>query len=290
MKLEWIPASGEAPVVLSKHPYRVISMDGFGGTEASPMTERGPGQIGASLVDSSVGERVMSLGMHVYGADAEDILRNRHLLSRAFVVLPTEPGHDPERGILRVTRDGSLPIVEIEAVPRRSPQSALTSSVVSVCDIEVLGPDPFFRELTDRNVRLEGEGGFQFALEHPFEMVALNIEAELLNEGDIPVPIRVRLFGECTAPRLTNVTTGEAIEVTGAVAAGDYIEINTGFGLKAIELVAADGTRTNAMDRLNLSVADFFKLRRGSNVLRFSAASNVSGKAIVDWRQQYAGI
>lgn len=289
MKVLWFPADGSGSIELTADPYLLGRIAGLSPIPATPVTQRGPAQLGSSLLDTVITERVIDMTVLVSGSTSDQAWQNRNALSRAFLTLPTVD-NKVEKGILRIERGGALPALEAEAVLRRGPEESDNPRLNVHCDIELLCPDPFFREIADRNFILQTGGGFQFPVQHPFEMVSLNVEAEIINNGDIPVPIRVRLYGECTAPRLTNVTTGKAIEVTGAVAAGDYVEINTGFGKKSIELVKPDGTRTNIMSRLNLSVDDFFTLKKGSNIIKFSAPTNVSGKAIVDWRQQYAGI
>lgn len=288
MKLVWFPADGGPSIDLNDGPYLLGRIAGLSYLPASPVSERGPSQLGATLLDSVVTERVIDFTLLASGETDQETWENRNALSRAFLILPNES--KVERGILRIERGGSLPVLETEAVPRSGPIESDRLGHNIYYDIELLCPDPFFRETADSNVTMQQAGGFQFPVQHPFEMVAFNLEAEIINNGDIAVPLRIRLYGEATSPRLTNITTGKAIEVTGAVAAGEYVEINTGFGKKSIELVAADGTRSNIMGRLNLAFDDFFKLQRGANTIRFSAASNISGKAVVDWRQQYAGI
>lgn len=290
MKVEWIPADGSAAIVLSDSPYRLHDIKGLSSTRTDPRTEKGPGQFGETAIDSVIHGRVVTVQLFLVGTDKSDYWTRRNELARAFVAFPAEAG-DVDMGLLRITREDPLPVLEIKALPRQSPQETRMTPTIQSVDIELVCPDPYPRETSDRNIKLESEdAGLQFPLEHPFEMTSFAAEAEINNSGDIPVPIKIRLFGDVDTPHLENATTGEIIEVTGAVADGDFIEINTGFGQKSIELVKADGTRTNAMDRLNLAKADFFKLQKGINVLRFGAATNTSGHAIVDWRQQYAGI
>lgn len=289
MRLIWYPPNGDDGIELTSDPYVLQRIQGLTSVPASPRTERGPGQIGATPIDTLISERVIDMTVLVAGSTDQDIWEFRNSLARAFVALPTEDG-SVEVGTLRIERASGLPLLEIAAQPRSTPEENDQLSHFSLCDIELLCPDPFFKEIADHVVRLETEGGFEFPVEHPFEIIAFNVEAEVTNGGDIPVPITARLYGECDTPRLTNVTTGESIEVEGTVDAGDYVSIQTGFGLKSIELVHPDGTRENIMDRLNLAEADFFRLARGVNVLRFSAATNTSGNAIVNWREQYAGI
>ena len=122
-----------------------------------------------------------------------------------------------------------------------------------------------------------GTGGFAFAVEFPLEMTSNNVEVEIANLGDVDAPITARLYGDVTTARIRNLTTGEVLEITGNIAATEYVEVSTAFGDKRVEqVVIATGVRTSVMDRINLAKPDFWALRPGLNVVTFEADVNVS--------------
>lgn len=52
------------------------------------------------------------------------------------------------------------------------------------------------------------------------------------NDGDVTTQVKLRLSGQCTNPRITNITTGSQIGLSGLVS--EPIEINTEFGKKSV--------------------------------------------------------
>ena len=87
-------------------------------------------------------------------------------------------------------------------------------------------------------------------------MTSNNVVVEVANLGDVDAPVTARLYGDVTTARIRNLTTGEALEITGNIAATEYVEVSTAFGDKRVELVTiATGERTSVMDRINLAAA-----------------------------------
>jgi hypothetical protein len=157
-------------------------------------------------------------------------------------------------------------------------------------DIEWLAPEPYWRAVADIQVLFTGAGGFGFAVTFPLEMTSNNVQVEIANDGDVDAPVTARLYGDATTTRIRNLTTGEELEITGHIAAGEYVEVSTAFGDKRVELVViGTGVRTPAMDRINLAKPDFWSLRPGLNLVTFEADVNVSGRAELYWRQRQSG-
>jgi hypothetical protein len=124
----------------------------------------------------------------------------------------------------------------------------------------------------------------------PEQVAPLRLAQAVANDGDVDAPVTARLYGDVTTARIRNLTTGEELEITGHIAAGEYVEVSTAFGDKRVELVViATGVRTAVMDRINLAKPDFWSLRPGLNLVTFEADVNVSGRAELYWRQRQSG-
>lgn len=291
-RIEWFPALGSEAVEFSHDwPFKIIRLEGLTHTPARGVSIKAPAQTGATLVDMTVDPRIVSMGIVAAAGSQADLWALRRTLARAFASVPAESGDEAALGLLRIHRPGGLDPLEIQAVPRDSPKEGPVMRGFSLsADLEWEAPYPFFRETADALLRFESEGGLVFPLVMPLAMESYNVEQDVNNLGDVPAPILVRMFGDAETVRIINITTGRTLEVTGAIAAGDYIEVDTAFGAKRITLVEADGTRTSVMDRVNLAAADFWQLAPGVNTVRFEADVNTSGSATLYWRQRYAGL
>lgn len=110
---------------------------------------------------------------------------------------------------------------------------------------------------------------------------------EAVNDGDVPAPVTVRLYGAgLTAVTVTNVTTGEAVVVSG-LGSVDGIVLST----DPYDAYArfADGSDASRYVSLYSSLSDF-ALVPGVNVLRVDAvASSVTPAGTqIEWRGRYS--
>lgn len=277
--------------------YQGLSVAGTGPLKTRPVVIKSPGQTGETQVDVEIPARTISLVARSAYQSAADFWPKRRNLSRLLTVQPVLT--QLTLGQLRIYRD-DFPTLEIDCYPQ-DPHIPIPKGWGRVpIDVDFYCPSPYFKDLEDSTLNLTSEAGGIELLESPgfslpespgFEFEGNDVEQEVVNEGDVPTPIVARMYGEITTGRLENVTTGEVIEVTGDVPDTHYVEIGTAFGNKYIELVEiATGERTAIMDRLNLEMDDFWFLLPGANTVRFEADDNVSGRALLSWRQLYGGL
>lgn len=271
-------------------PYYLLGVQGLSSTSAEPVTVKAPGKVGERAFDSLVSGRTVSLQIEVNSDDIPTHWADRERLTRAMAAEPLrDPGDAFGLGELRLYR-GDAVVLALPAFPRQAPADTNISPIVTRFDCELFAPDPYWRELVERVSTLETAIGFTWPLTFPLTMPTNNTEITVANLGQVATPLVVRWYGDLEGPRLTNESTGEVLEFTTAVAADEYLEVSTEHGNKYAELVDPAGTRTNVMGDLNLAMADFFWLRPGEVRLRFEAAVNNSGRAIVTYRQRYAGV
>lgn len=293
-RVEWYPPSGEPPTVFTTGDaakLRLLQLTGVSENLAEPLGIKSPGQAGQTVVDAVVGSRFPGLRALAQTRSRDELWALRRQLARAFVRPPARLGGAIAHGRLRVVRGGDQPALELEAIPQNSPQvEPIRGKGLALVDATWLCPYPYWMQVADSFRALESAGGFTWPLTFPLAMETNNIEVEIDNAGDVDAPILARLYGDVTTARIRNITTGEALEITGQILAGEHVEIQTAFGQKKAELVAANGTRTSVMSRVNLALADFWQLRPGVNLVRFEADINVSGRATVHWRERFAGL
>jgi hypothetical protein len=297
MWVEYFPPNGDDVLTFGyEPPYIIEAFDGLDDNRAAPLTTRGPAQRGSTLRDVGVDERVVSLTVHVSPdtGGVAGLEAAKKALRRALVVEPGGFGSPPALGLLRFhLDDDALDVLELEALPRESPQFGATDRATwAEADIEFVAPYPYPRETMDRVFNVAGEGGFEFPVEFVaggWEMPSFNVEVDIDNGGDVRAPIRALIWGDVTDPVLYNDTTGEQIRYVGTIAAGDRLEINTDYGQISAEIVDADEARTNAMGDIDHTVTSFWSLRPGLNTVRFGASINNGGFANVYWRQRFGG-
>lgn len=299
MRVAYYSPNGEAPIEFGYDPpYGLVKVSGLGRNAATPATVRGPGQRGTTLRDIVINEKVVTMTITVLDVtgDEDTYWGLRAHLERILTVEPGDFGDVPDIGLLRFYRDGSMPVLELPAVPRESPQYTAEGPYWTDADLEFVCPSPFPRETQDRSFNLAGAGGFEFPVAGidyvtaGIEFPSYNFSADVLNGGDVEAPIFIQIFGEVTNPIVKNDSTGKEIRHTGVVAAGDRLEISTRYGEKTVEYVTAAGVRTNAMASINHDVSRFWTLRPGFNRVSFSASVNNAGYANVYWRQHFGGI
>lgn len=289
---EWWPPGAAVPIRFGQDPYILRDFEGVGSTATEPQIQKSPFQVGSSLVNTEIQSRTVSISIRlapIKGGRSLDRLRAD--LVQALALKPAIGTESPETGRLRVHRP-DMEVLELICVPRNSPQfSNDISGKFCDADIEFFAADPLWRDVEESRVTIGlGEGGTGFPIEMPLTFSGTVTEAIIYNDGNVPAPIQVLIRGEITTVRIINDTTGQTMEVTGLVAAGTSIRITTHFGRKEVKAIAADGSETSAMGRVNLDLFTFWQLQEGENRVRLEADAAAGGSAELTWRNRYAGV
>src|SRR5690554_2775581 len=86
-KWTWFPPGGGEPLEWDgSQGIRVRSVDGIGANAVRAQTHKAPFQMGRSLIDVEVNERVIEFELILVGTSREDLLAKRRLLSRAMAM------------------------------------------------------------------------------------------------------------------------------------------------------------------------------------------------------------
>ena len=117
---------------------------------------------------------------------------------------------------------------------------------------------------------------------------AFQQETTLLNDGDVPTGIEIRLIaerGQVTNPKITKVSTGEFIEVVREMNKGDVIIINTNQGNKAIYFNSENITNEKS------KLSSFFSIDIGANVISYDAEENYTNLDVrLYYSPKYLGV
>lgn len=281
--------------------FRIQRVEGLEPVQATPILIKSPNQPGSTAVDVSIPGRVVTVsgiihdnddqGLNFPAGEGNSLLwYNRSLMTRALAQQPTRLGEDITLGRLRFAPAGQQPL-EVVCIPRSvSISRPAATQDWALFDIEFFAPDPYWRETADTEILFTAAGGFEWSLEFSLEMPSNNVEVEIDYLGDVDAPILATLEGDITTARLKNLTYSETLEIEGNLPATKQWEVSTEFGNKYIdEITISGGARVNALDKIDLNLADFWVLRPGINVVKFEADVNVSGSAKIVYRSRFSG-
>lgn len=170
-------------------------------------------------------------------------------------------------------------------------QAPIRSSGVMIKDVPIAGvaDDPRIYGTAPRNVELIPAGtgtagrtyNRSYDVNTPWSDSRGTVNAVNLGDGDVPVIIT--LTGPMTGVAVINRTTEEELSLTGTLAAGETLVLDT--KRKTITL----NGNVNAYDRLDLPRSRWWGLAPGTNVLELAAATYSAGaKMRVDYYDGWA--
>ncbi len=278
----WYPPDGP-PLTIATHLDADMVLLGHDGTApgAEPYGTPLVGRAGERLNGTATPARVVRARTLMY--DTDDAGASRVADSMTTPAYP--PGVAPPMGLLRLTtrHDATW---EIAALPRpvilvrRGPST-------QHLDLEWYCPNPFWRELADRTLRLTiGAGGAVLPWTLPVLLADGRQSATLDNPSPIAAALTARFVGPLTRPRL--LTAGGNITVR-TVAAGETVTVTTA-PRATVEVVTAGVTVSGreALARLDWTDTVPFTIARSTTVEL--VADGGTGHVDLAWRVRRAGL
>lgn len=137
--------------------------------------------------------------------------------------------------------------------------------------------------------------------EFPFSIEAEGVEmssldgsgfANMHNSGDVSTGaiIRVLAQSEVVGPIIYNAITNEFFKVTGALAAGDLLTINTNAGNKRLTITKPTGEVVNILNRKTVE-STWLQLAVGDNYIAYTADSGEAAMSVsVEHNDLYIGV
>jgi hypothetical protein len=281
----WKAGNGES-MSLGSRPFLVQSIGGFGGSPVILQTMKAPFQDGQTLVDQLLDSRDISLTLTIFGADKQDVYEKRRKLSRLF---------NPKLGEGTLTWQREDANYSIKVVPDVSSPEFPGGDGVGTTYQKVLlylkAPDPALFDPNEEHWTLASfVGGITFPFSFPVSFGTVGQTLTIENKGDINTPVFISFKGPLRNPVLENKTTGKKISITRELFAGETLEVNTAFGQKSVQIVNADGTRSNAFHYVSPD-SEFWNLIPGDNEVSY-AATEESGDSAVNlfFYHRYVGV
>jgi hypothetical protein len=139
---------------------------------------------------------------------------------------------------------------------------------------------------------------FPFSMETGNEVVETGVIFSTLskgvtyinNIGDGDTGVDISFFGPAETPIITNLTTGEYIQVDTTLLDGQQMVITTDFGNKRVWIVDTDGAVIDAFQHIT-ALSTFWQLRPGKNGINFDAAVGSDNASVtIKYKIKYAAI
>ncbi|OJE45034.1 phage tail protein [Bacillus proteolyticus] len=269
-------------------PYVLVSID-LSGSEADTVRTQGYMQEGVTTGAVTMREMQYPMEFYIEGGSLADVYGYRRHLNRIlnpklgpFIITITLP-----HGTFQNT-------IVIESLPKYRPEDE-QFMILQQGLLHITTPDPYWKNEIDIEVPLlswEPIFSFPFSFRPKVQFGYKGEKQNVVNNGDVETPVKIEIFGPCTDPQITNLTTMKSVKINRDILAGERLEINTAYRQNTVELVGIDGTRRNAYNWIAPGVRlNEFRLQIGLNILDYSAnTGRESATVIIRFRERYIGI
>ena len=245
---------------------RLISSDGLG-FASDITTTKIYGYDGTKFAGNSLQQRAVSIAARIRSAGREsaEVAKKRlyAVLARKKAVKIKYAAPNTDVYIMGY-------VEQVNAPPNNHP---LTAQISIIC------PEPYWIDARDNTVSIAGmDDTFEFPIEIPsdgmeFGRIKSSLIAIIENVGtaDSGAVFTITAKTVCTNPKITNIDTGEYMQVNVSMAAGDIISICTKQGKKSIFFTHNDVVSNYFNYRSRGS--SFFQIRCGTNRIKYTVDS-----------------
>lgn len=269
-------------------PFLLSNIEGLGEVDADIQRQRAPYQDGSTFTEVILQDRPITVEITIEGVNSVDVLEKRKFLTSIF---------NPKLGLGVFRYENDLGVWEIEAVAEGVPVllggASNRGNTFQRTLINLLCPNPYWKTIQEKTEPLSAWiGKFKFPFKFPVEFGEKANRTTINNDGDVETPVVIDFYGPAINPTVTNETTGQRIRIKRTLSVTDKLEVSTEFGNKYVEIVVADGTRTNAFHWIDLSADPIlFQLALGENVISFSSDDPASiGSVNIRYKKRYVAV
>lgn len=274
---------GQSIELTNRLPFLLESVEGRGGVGADVQMQTAPYQDGGTYTDTLLDTRPLTLNVNMKANSRDELNSLRHTISSVF---------NPKLGKGTLIYSNGQTEREIEVVVDGSPAFPVGDAKgkwFQRTSINLIAPDPYWRDIFAENYKLEDfVGNFKFKFHFPVRFATRGDSRILLNKGDVPTPIVVEFRGASVNPKITNVTTGDFIQVNRTIPPGYKLVLDTSFGNKRVEIVAPDGVVENAFHYIDLD-SEFFSLDVGETKFGFITEGG-NPEVYVEYKHRYLSV
>ena len=287
-KLTLTNSSGAMMSLGCAKPYLLQNLVGISDAPVELLSTRGYQQDGQTPAGQYLQARLVTFAVAVMGASLAEVFGYRRELIRFL---------NPKELFSCAYQNDYTSVrfdCRVEGAPEFQPTQGNGGLLYQLCAISLVADDPYLLDPEETTVRMAiAEPLFRFPLVFSPDILfslLLNPDLIITNLGDVPAPVRIRIYGNTENPTITNITTGEFIKVNQTILSGEILEITTGYGQKRVEIIAEDGSRTNAFNYIDLE-STFWQLAVGPNRIEYTADNGVASAPIyLYYSCRYVGV
>lgn len=272
--------------------YVLTGIDGIGPASVMRISEQGPMQHGVSDLGYRLRPRRMALALLARGGDTAAWFARREELSSIF---RSNPMH------LRIM-NGAI-IRQIDCHLSGMMEMPLEAGVIpgwQRVGIELYAPDPTWYDPTDEIItfQLSYGGLLSIPLTVPMSVGASTIDSaiEIAYTGTWNAYPIITLEGPMISPVITNVTTGDKLDLTDtSIADGDSYKIDCRYGYKTVTRTSDGANRIQDLtDDSNLATFHIGAdpdVEGGNNIVRVTA-KGLTGTSVIyiQYNTRYVGV
>lgn len=253
----------------------VLDISGLSMPALNTPSSSGYLQDGISFGKSTLTERYVNIQFDIIRPTAEDVNREINTLGKIF-----------GKGdfTLRITSGGVTRYLSPCRLSQWSGRDRHGPKIATLT-LQIVAGDPYFKQdfplftLVDELPNLIFKDD-RFVVENDeFCPGFLQNSVTVVNNGDLETPLRAVFTGGGINPYLLNKTTGERLQIIGALNATDTVQIDTGYGRKRVDIVDESGKAVSAFNLLS-DDSTFFALPPGENVLQYGFDNMTTAAAV----------
>lgn len=156
--------------------------------------------------------------------------------------------------------------------------------------LDLICPEPNFNDILITKEISTWIGGWKFKFKLPFRFKQKGQPRKnVYNSGHLDTSIKIIFQGPAVNPRVTNLTTGEFIQVNRTLTSDDILYINTKFGHKTVE-IEHNGKISDAFNYIDLD-SSFFNLQTGDNLIEYSSQNELDPQNVeIKYREKFLGV
>lgn len=274
-------------ILFDRTNYVLTSVD-YGAVSATHTSAKGANQVGAYVVSTTLDTRDVEIIGFIKATSAEDMEVKKAVLYQlcdprnAFEIMPTE--------------DIALEC-RATATVKFSASKLTNNERVASFVIDGICYDPLFRDAISQYRKIaQWKENLIWPLELPSEGFTFadrtdSLVATLNNEGDVDTGLLIYFTASATVtnPILTNVTTGEYLQINHEFTAGETVVVNTNYGQESATSYLGD-TITDLINAIDLD-STFLQGVAGTSQIHFTAETNTTSMVVtLYYYQKYLGV
>ena len=283
-RVTFINSRGRSIVLSNQRPFILESVEGKGDVEADVQMQSAPYQHGSGYIDTRLNPRYLTLRVAILGDNPAEVAKLRQELTSVFNPTLGEGLIIYENDFVKREITGAL-----ESIPKFPTGRGNKLLRMQRALIHIVCPDPDWISTTTHNYKLEDfVGNFRFPFHFPVRFATRGDGKTLVNNGDVPTPVKIEFRGPAYKPMITNMRTGEFIRVNTNIPVGHKLILNTEFGNKRVEIIKPNGDVENAFHYIDTS-STFFELDVGESRISFLAESGTP-EVYVEYKERYLSV